>query len=111
MDEESLMKAMLAAFREHRFWGLRDMRARVNQPEAFVKEMLERIAVMHKSGDFNGRWELKAENKGDEGLRNAVGVAEKMEAEESEMDVDVDGEADIKSDESEDGEDFEDINV
>lgn len=90
---------MFELFREHQYWGLRDMRLRLNQPEQYVKENLEEIAIMHRAGDFNGKWELKPNFKvDDELLRNAKGEAPKIE----------DSDVDMKS-EGGDEEDFEDV--
>lgn len=57
--------------------------------------MLEEIAVMHRAGDFNGKWELREDFKSDASLLNAVGEAPKME----------DSDVDMKSDDD----DFEDV--
>lgn len=65
------------------------------QPEQWIKEVLEEIAVMHRAGDFNGKWELREDFKSDASLLNAVGEAPKME----------DSDIDMKSDDD----DFEDV--
>ncbi len=80
-----LNDALLQLFREHRIWGLRDLKKRVEQPEAYVRQVLEGIATMWKSGDFNGKWELKPEYKErDAGFMNTTTVA--PEAGESDLD-------------------------
>lgn len=94
------MDALFDRFREHRFWGLRDLRARLRQPEQWIKENLDEIAVMHRAGDFNGKWELKDEYKNkDASLMNSVGAAPKAE----------DSDVEMKSDEDDDDEQFEDV--
>jgi transcription initiation factor TFIIF subunit beta len=40
--------------------GLREV---TNQPEAYLKEVLEEIAIMNRSGPYNGKWSLKPEFK------------------------------------------------
>lgn len=35
------------------------MRARTEQPETYLKEVLSEIADLHRSGEFNGLYELK----------------------------------------------------
>lgn len=59
---------------------------------------------MHRAGDFNGRWELKEEYKaGDESLRNAQGVADKVEdGTDTDMGMKTEGDSDGV-------EDFEDV--
>lgn len=82
-------------FREHKYWGLRDLRLRLRQPESWVKENLEEIAIMHRHGDFNGKWELKDNLKvGDEELLNASGEAPKVE--DSDIDMKSEGEDDFE---------------
>lgn len=55
---------------------------------------------MHRSGDFNGKWELKDSYKDDEALVNAAGEAPKLE----------DSDVDMKS-EGDDDMDFEDVGI
>lgn len=66
----------------------------------FVRATLEEIAIMHRSGDFNGKWELKDVYKQDEELLNAAGEAPKLE--ESDVDMKSEGDDDM---------DFEDVDV
>jgi transcription initiation factor TFIIF subunit beta len=50
--------------------GLREV---TNQPEAYLKEVLEDMAIMNRSGPYNGKWSLKPEikNMRTSGGRNA----------------------------------------
>lgn len=48
----------------------------MEQPEAYVREVLQEVATMWKSGDWNGKWELKNEYKeSDADLMNTTTVA------------------------------------
>ena len=82
---------------------MRDLRAKVKQPEQYLREVLNDIAFMHKQGDFNGRWELKQEYKAaDSDLLNPNSiVAPKLE------DSDMDGSG--VEDEGDDDVQFEDV--
>jgi transcription initiation factor TFIIF subunit beta len=42
---------------------MKALRAELKQPEAYLRETLEKIAVLAKSGPFATQWSLKAENK------------------------------------------------
>lgn len=96
-----LLDKLLELFREHRIWGLRDMKKKVDQPEAYVREILSGIAFMWKNGDFNGKWELKPEYKErDLGLMNSTSVAPDA----GDSDPDPSG-----MDDDEDNEAFEDV--
>ncbi|EXJ58819.1 hypothetical protein A1O7_06249 [Cladophialophora yegresii CBS 114405] len=107
VDKGVLIDKLMTLFRQHRIWGLRDLKAKVNQPEAYLRETLEEIAFMWKQGDFNGKWELKDEYKqGDQMLLNPTGAEIAPKAE--------DTDADIKSgmdldDDDDDDDQFEDV--
>ena len=80
IEKPELIARVLDAFREHRFWGLRDLRFKVHQPEQYLRETLEEIAVLWRYGDFNGKWELKEEYKAtDPALLQSAGAAPKAE--------------------------------
>ncbi|KAK5073863.1 hypothetical protein LTS08_002037 [Lithohypha guttulata] len=99
-DKAVVIPKILDLFRQHKYWGLRDLRLALRQPEQSIKNCLEDIAVMHRAGDFNGKWELKPDLKvDDDALLNALGEAPKME--ESDMDMKSEGEDD----------DFEDVDT
>ncbi|EXJ68222.1 uncharacterized protein A1O5_08837 [Cladophialophora psammophila CBS 110553] len=88
VDKHVLIDKLLDLFRQHRIWGLRDLKAKVNQPEAYLREALTEIAFMWKSGDFNGKWELKQEFKQqDTLLQNPTGVEVAPKVEDSDMDT------------------------
>ncbi|KIW95232.1 uncharacterized protein Z519_03816 [Cladophialophora bantiana CBS 173.52] len=88
VDKHVLIDKLLDLFRQHRIWGLRDLKAKVNQPEAYLRETLSEIAFMWKSGDFNGKWELKQEFKQqDTLLQNPTGVEVAPKVEDSDMDT------------------------
>ncbi|KAK4943877.1 hypothetical protein LTR10_016593 [Elasticomyces elasticus] len=104
VDKHVLIDKLLELFRQHRIWGLRDLKSKVNQPEAYLRQTLDEIAFMWKAGDFNGKWELKDEYKSDAMLQNPTGVVA-PKAEDSDMDKSgLDDEDDINDDEI-----FEDV--
>jgi len=42
---------------------MKALRAELQQPEAYLRETLEKIAVLAKSGRFATQWSLKPENQ------------------------------------------------
>lgn len=42
---------------------MKSFRAELKQPEAYLRETLEKIAVLAKSGKFATHWSLKPENQ------------------------------------------------
>lgn len=63
MARSDLLSALFACFKEHEYWSMRGFRERLVQPESYLKQVLEEIAVLNKSGPYNGRWSLKDEWK------------------------------------------------
>jgi transcription initiation factor TFIIF subunit beta len=108
MDKDKLLDAIRNCFTEYQYWSLRALRMRLNQPEAYIKEMLDDVATLVKSGDFVQNYKLKAEyqrlNEMDEaGVKPEV-APEKMEEESDE------GTGDEMDDAEEEG-DFEDVKM
>lgn len=63
MPQNELIDALISLFSEFRFWGLREIKARIPQPDVYLRETIAQVAVMHRSGDFVGKWELRPEFK------------------------------------------------
>lgn len=61
MDKDKLMDALAACFGEHKYWPLRALKIHLKQPEAWLREILEEIAVLVRSGTFANTWMIKKE--------------------------------------------------
>ncbi|KAJ8468384.1 hypothetical protein ONZ45_g17264 [Pleurotus djamor] len=59
MPRNQLLDLIFQLFRENERWALRPLRERTQQPEVYLKEVLGEVAMLHRSGEFNGMWELK----------------------------------------------------
>ena len=68
MPRDQLLDELFKAFQERERWSIKALRERTQQPEAYLKEVLSEVAFLHRSGEFNGNWELMANYKG-EGVR------------------------------------------
>ncbi|KAL8820345.1 MAG: hypothetical protein Q9223_001425 [Gallowayella weberi] len=53
-----LIDQVFACFKEHRYWKLGVMKERLKQPETYLKEVLEEVAELIKSGPFANHWQL-----------------------------------------------------
>jgi transcription initiation factor TFIIF subunit beta len=103
VDRNVLIDKLLDLFKKYKIWALRDLKARVNQPEAYLREVLSEIAVMWKNGDWTGKWELKKEYQElDAKLMNPESSLVAPAAEDSEMDR-------SGMDEDDENETFEDV--
>lgn len=65
MPRNQLLDALFALFREREQWPIKLLREKTQQPEVYLKEVLSEIATLHRSGEFNGTWELTPSFKGD----------------------------------------------
>lgn len=61
MPENELMDKLFESFREYNYWSMKALRARLEQPEAYLRETLEKVAVLAKSGPFSAHWSLRPE--------------------------------------------------
>ena len=65
MPRNQLLDALFSLFREREQWPIKLLREKTQQPEVYLKEVLSEIASLHRSGEFNGMWELMPSFKGD----------------------------------------------
>lgn len=59
MPRNQLLDHLFVLFQEQPRWSIRPLREKTQQPEAYLKETLSQFAFLHKSGEFNGLWELQ----------------------------------------------------
>lgn len=55
------MDAIFRAFEEYTYWPLRVLKERLQQPEAYLREVLSKIAFQAKSGVHMMEWQLRPE--------------------------------------------------
>jgi transcription initiation factor TFIIF subunit beta len=63
MPQNVLLDRIFDCFRKYNYWSMKAFRAELQQPEAYLRETLEKIAVLAKSGPFSTQWSLKPENR------------------------------------------------
>ncbi|CAI7678925.1 hypothetical protein N7509_004077 [Penicillium cosmopolitanum] len=61
MPQNELLDRIFGCFREYQYWPFKALKAKLMQPEAYLKQTLEMVAHLVKSGDFAMTWELKPE--------------------------------------------------
>jgi transcription initiation factor TFIIF subunit beta len=61
IPENVLLDRIFQCFKEFNYWPMKAFRARLQQPETYLKETLEKCAVLAKSGRFASMWSLKPE--------------------------------------------------
>lgn len=63
MPQNELLDRIFECFRRYNYWSMKAFRTELQQPEAYLRETLEKVAVLAKSGKFATHWSLKSENK------------------------------------------------
>lgn len=70
MPVNELMEEIFRCFKRYEYWSLKNLVREIRQPEVFLKQNLERVAHLIKSGRFSGQWQLKPDSKHEEGFDN-----------------------------------------
>ena len=63
MPQNELLDLIYECFKEYTYWPFRSLKERLNQPEAYLKETLELVAVILRSGPHAMQWQLKPESR------------------------------------------------
>ena len=61
VSQGELRDMLHASFKKYNYWSMKALRQETQQPEAYLRENLELIADLHKSGSFANHWSLKDE--------------------------------------------------
>jgi transcription initiation factor TFIIF subunit beta len=101
-----LLKRLEDCFRRYKYWGMRALRNELKQPEAWIKENLEQIATLVRSGDFANNWQLKPE------FANIIGSGDDVKEEAANIESGTDmASGDEMDDDDDDPADFQDVNM
>ena len=96
-ERNVLLDEIFGLFREYSHWKFADIKARTNQPEQYLKETLEMVAHLVRTGDFAMTWELKPEARETNYANIMMGqVAEENGALKTEQDEEMGGTSDIE---------------
>jgi transcription initiation factor TFIIF subunit beta len=63
IPQNELLDRIFNCFRRYAYWSMKALRAELQQPEAYLRETLDKVADMPKSGTFAMHWQLKPEFK------------------------------------------------
>ncbi|KAF1826179.1 uncharacterized protein K489DRAFT_312113 [Dissoconium aciculare CBS 342.82] len=61
MEKGALFDEISKCFEQFKYWSLKALRNKLKQPEAYIKEALDEVAVLIRSGDFAMNYKLKPE--------------------------------------------------
>lgn len=107
IPQNELLDLIYDCFKEYTYWPMRSLKERLNQPEAYLKETLEMVAMMNRSGPHALQWQLKPEARETRYVEAGFFDKVKDEAAPEVENAGLDGADDI--DEEEDSIDMEDV--
>ncbi|KAJ3158116.1 hypothetical protein HDU86_003068 [Geranomyces michiganensis] len=67
LDKQDLINLIFTAFEKYAHWNFKGLADRTQQPLAWLKEVLNEVAVLNRRGPYVGLYELKPEFKGSTG--------------------------------------------
>ena len=59
MPKNELMDRIQACFREYKYWPFKALKAKLQQPESYLKEILLEVATLVRQGPHNMTWRLQ----------------------------------------------------
>lgn len=59
MPENELLDLIVKGFSRYPFWSLKALKHEFKQPEAYLKETVEKVAVLVRQGPHAMTWQLK----------------------------------------------------
>ncbi|KAI0125800.1 putative transcription initiation factor IIF subunit beta [Xylariales sp. AK1849] len=89
LEQHVLRDALFSCFAKYRYWSMKSFKLELKQPEAWLRENLEQLAVLHKSGAFANHWDLKPEYRRDN-AQGSEAAAPDMGADDEDFDDDDD---------------------
>ena len=61
MPQNELVDLILDCFKRYNYWPLKSLKAELNQPEAYLKQTLEKVAHLVRQGTHAMTWQLNQE--------------------------------------------------
>src|SRR5689334_11524960 len=59
--ENQLLDELARRFSEYKYWSIKALRGHIPQPEIYIRQTLEKLAVLHRTGTYANTWSLKPE--------------------------------------------------
>ncbi|TLD23090.1 hypothetical protein PspLS_07382 [Pyricularia sp. CBS 133598] len=68
IPENELLDQIFQLFRKFSYYHMKTLRVELRQPEAYLRQTLEKVAVLHKSGNLTNTWGLTDDAKRSNGI-------------------------------------------
>jgi transcription initiation factor TFIIF subunit beta len=72
IPKNELLDLLFKLFEEYDYWSMKGLRDRTKQPETYLKEVLETMAVLIKKGPYSMKYSLKPEFKQIKGMGGSL---------------------------------------
>ncbi|QUC18281.1 uncharacterized protein UV8b_02522 [Ustilaginoidea virens] len=92
IPKNQLLDLMFDCFRQYQYWSMKALRQKLQQPDSYLRQVLEEVAVLHKSGRFANHYGLNDAYKdkgGSEAKEEAAEAADDGDEDENEEMEDV----------------------
>ena len=110
ISQGELLDHIYKCFRRYRYWSLKALKNELRQPENFIKQTLESIAILVRSGDFAMNYKLKDEYESIANVKPEE-VKEETAVIKSEDEGSLAEDGEMEGDEDDEGDEFEDVNM
>ncbi|KAI4856326.1 hypothetical protein E4T45_02213 [Aureobasidium sp. EXF-8846] len=105
VSQEELFDLLTDCFKQYRYWSLKALKQRLHQPEAFIKQNVEKIATLMRSGKFAMNYKLNPEyertvNIDPSAVKEEVADEAEDDDEDDDDEDDEDGYEDVKMEDS-----------
>lgn len=69
MPQPELLDLLFGHFDRAPYWSVRALKEHTRQPDAYLRETLQEVATLVRSGPYAGMWTLKPEWKGSDNTK------------------------------------------
>lgn len=91
IPKNQLLDMIFECFRQFQYWPMKALRQRTQQPDSYLRQVLEEVAVLNKSGRFANNYQLSDayRDKGGDEAKEAAAEADDGDDDEGEEMEDV----------------------
>lgn len=86
IPEDQLLDLIFGCFRQYQYWSMKALRQKLQQPDQYLRQVLEKVAVLNKSGRFANHYCLSDayRDRGSDAQEAAAEAADEDDDEEME---------------------------
>lgn len=63
IPQNELLDQIMGCFKDYKYWPLKTLKAKLQQPEAYLRQTLELVAHLVRQGPYAMTWQLKPESQ------------------------------------------------